>query len=295
MPKKTFTRAELAKMEAQASTHSLTRFRDLVDLFGERPNILGVADSWGAYPSTSPLDGRPSNIFDHVEKRTKRKVNFLRLTRNGAEMTEIMSASHRHRITSVLKRYSGLGKPFSILLISGGGNDIVGKHDMERFLLPSAQRDVAKNCIDWPMLNLKLKQIRLAYEELLSLRNRYSPETWVIGHTYDIPFLTGKPTRYLGAKMAGPWVTPAMDDRQVPDHLRAQVVDLLFKAMRKSMETLPGTSTARGKFLLAQTQGTLTRKSQWRDEIHPTSGGFKLIAAKVYSQMRRAIPELPAW
>jgi hypothetical protein len=288
------TPSELKRFKRVPSTSNKRQFAKLVKLFGDRPNIVSEGDSWFDYPSRF-LSGNYTNIIDHIQSRTKGRANFLRMESNGDEITQMMSAKQRHSLSELLKKYAGKGQPISVLFYSGGGNDIVGPYDMLRFLNPYQAGYKAADCINYDALEHKLKQIELAFVELMSIRNLYSPDTVIISHTYDIPFITGKPAKYLGLKVGGPWISPAMKEMGIRPTLWDPITKLLFKGIEKNMLALPGKHEAKGKFLVAKTTRTLKTKSQWLNEIHPTSKGFGLIAKKVYAQFKAVMPDFPAW
>ena len=58
----------------------------------------------------------------------------------------------------------------------------------------------------------KIKQIGPAYQELLDIRDHYSPSTQIMTHTYDYPFASLQGANFLGGliKTKG-WVKRFMD------------------------------------------------------------------------------------
>ena len=80
--------------------------------------------------------------------------------------------------------------PIDLLLMSGGGNDVVGENDFERFIrspyLPGYT--TASDCIDQDRLKRKIEQVKLSCLELLDIRDHYSPGTLVVTHCYDYPY-----------------------------------------------------------------------------------------------------------
>lgn len=284
----------LQKLKRLSSTTNKLKFERMVKNF-ERPSIIVEGDSWFDYPPKAIVAGAPSNILKWIEKKTKGKVNILCLQSNGDEMTGMMSGEQRHILTSLLDKYQKMGKPINVLLYSGGGNDVVGKWDLERFLNVYKPGFTAKQCVDMKKLKNKTKQIELAYLELFAIRNQYSPDTDIITHTYDIPFASGKGAKFLGKKFGKGWLKPAMENAGIPAELRREVCQVLMETLRDSLQALQSRPSANGQFKVTETQGTLNSKSHWLNEIHPTSGGFKLIAAKVYKTLRQSITGLPNW
>lgn len=264
----------------------------------DRVRIVSEGDSWFDYPKKM-FSGKPANIIDHIQKKVKGKALLLRRESNGDEITQMLSGKQRHEMTKLLERQQHSGKPVHALMFSGGGNDIVGKYDMERFLLPYAAGTTPADCINRDAFDVKIDQIRLAYLELFDIRNQYSPDTKIFTHTYDLPYITGKGARYFGIKVSGPWISPAMKKRNLPlepstEHqFRRDVINTMFERISTTLQDLVAHPFANGKFFVTPTLGTLTSKSQWRNEIHPTSKGFGLIADKVYDTLKANVAGLP--
>lgn len=294
MAPRSLTDRAIDRLERESSTTSKRKFSQMVDLF-DRPNLVSEGDSWFDYPPRKLIGKRPSNIIDHIQKKTKGKVNLLRMESNADEITQIMSKNQRHTLTKLLHNYHARGKPIDVLFFSGGGNDVVGKWDLIRFLKPFKPGFTAEQCIHRARFQNKLKQIELAFLELIEIRNQFSPDTVIITHGYDIPYVSGKGAKFWGIKFSGPWIKPAMVARGIPENLRRPVIKIMMKTLGTNLLSLQARPAARNKLLVAKTFGTLGAESDWANELHPTSKGFKPIAAKVYSELRSVVAGLPNW
>ncbi len=268
--------------------------------FPDRLNIVSEGDSWFDYPR-KVFPNKPANIIDHIEDRIHRKANLLRLESNGDEITQMMSDDQRHNLTELLADCATRQRPIDALLFSGGGNDIVGTYDMERFLVPYETGMTAHACINWEAFNIKLKQIKYAWLELINIRDQYSPTTKIFTHTYDLPYMTGIGARFYGIEWSKAWIGPAMNTRGIaPDNysvtpnvrFRRDIVQELFNSLAVVLTDIEASAT---NFYVTQTLGTLTSPDQWLNEIHPTADGFGLIAEKFYASMRAEMPGLPDW
>lgn len=268
--------------------------------FPDRVNIVAEGDSWFDYPRQF-FPNKPANIIDHIEDRTHRRANLLRLEANGDEITQIMSDPQSFQLTELLDECAKRERPVHALLFSGGGNDIVGEYDMERFLLPYRPGMSASECINWKSFEIKLQQVKYAWLELVDIRDQYSPETKIFTHTYDLPYMTGIGARFLGLQFVKPWISPAMDKRRIdPDdytsdpqvHFRRDIIQVMFDKLAVILGDIEQSSD---KFHVTKTLGTLTSKDEWLNEIHPTSRGFEKISEKIYATLREHFPDLPAW
>ena len=282
----------ISALKRKKSVSSLVDFETLLRECPDRLRIVSEGDSWFDYPRK--LFGKaPMNIIDHIEVKTKGVANVLRLESNGDEIVQMLAYKQRQKLTKLLNKYQLKGKPIDLLFFSGGGNDIVGDWDFERFLLPFQRGFSAEDCINRVAFNVKLKQIEMAFRELINIRDQYSPDTIIVTHTYDIPFVTGKPARYLGINVGGPWLTPGFIARDVPPNMRRAVVRIMLGDLGRIMTDLETELGAAGRFCAARTQGTLVSEDEWLNEIHPRKDGFGLVAEKVYAKAKAAEPDLP--
>jgi hypothetical protein len=268
----------------------------MVRHFRNRVNVVAEGDSWFDYPRKYLVAGKPANIIDHVQRWGFRHINLLRLASNADEATEMLSGGQRHGLTQLLHECSTRStlRPVDILLFSGGGNDVVGAWDIPRFLKTYRAGYSAADCLHSNRLKKKVKQIELAYTELVDICKEYSPSTVIITHTYDRIYPSDEGVEILGIDLTNSWIKPYMDEKNIPTSLQRKVSSLLLEHLRDMLTGLANQPAIQGKLLVVDTMGTLTSKNQWLNEIHPTSGGFKKIAKKVYARMRSLSPTLPA-
>jgi hypothetical protein len=130
------------------------------------------------------------------------------------------------------------------------------------------------------VFNELLSRAKTNYEMLFELRDTYAPGVRVIGHSYDFPTPDGRPVDFFGLRI-GPWLKPSLDLKKwnLADG-KAIVADALNR-FRRMLEDLQ--SNGKNKFQLVKTQGTLVDpdyKRDWKNELHPTSRGFKAMARK---------------
>ncbi len=284
-------KTRMQKLRAKPSVTRIPDFKYQIRTF-DRPSIVAEGDSWFEYPRT--WKQKPGNIIDHIQKWTKGKANLLRLGANGDEATAILSTPQRHRLTKLLRDTAESGRPVDLLLFSAGGNDVVGDLDLERFVLPYRAGVPVEKLFRKARVDQKVRQIELAYRELLAIRNHFSADTIIVTHTYDRIIPSDIGVRVLGKNILGPWIKPALDDAGFPPGPKQRAAArYLLEKLRAMQLGLVTSAEARGRFLVADTHG-LVPQNQWRNEIHPTPKGFKIVASKVYDQMRAAVPALPA-
>lgn len=283
------------RLRRRRSTGSVSEFQFMVRHFRNRANIVAEGDSWFDYPRKYFIAGKPANIIDWVQRWGLGHINLLRLASNADEATEMLSGGQRHKLTKILHECSTRStlRPVDILLFSGGGNDVVGAWDIPRFLKAYRAGYSAADCLHLNRLRKKVKQIELAYTELVDICKVYSPSTVIITHTYDRIYPSDQGAEILGINLTNSWVKPYMDEKNIPTRLQRKVSSLLLEQLQDMLTGLENQPAIQGKLLVVDTMGTLTSKNQWLNEIHPTSDGFKKVAKKVYARMRNLEPALP--
>ena len=276
-------RRERERLKTQGFTANSAHFEWLCNANKNRVGIVCEGDSWFAYPRKYLFAGRNSNIVDHLIDLAKNKANILTLSSSGDEAVTMISGRQKHNLARILKKHRN---HIDFLLFSGGGNDVVGKWDLERLIVESTQQTSADKYINHEALARKLQRIRLAYEELIELRNVYSPNTHIVTHTYDMAAPSGKKGKFLwGLVKTGPWIRYYLEEKGIPKKHHQKIVEHLLTKLREVLLTL---GMEKEKFYVVDTQGTLTvgDDADWRDEMHPTPAGFGKITEKIYTEMK---------
>lgn len=239
--------------------------------------VLAEGDSWFAYPREFILAGPAANIVDQLAKR--KDLVIYSTSSNGDEVVTMLSGKEKFSLLKRLK-YS----KFDYLLFSGGGNDIVGRYDFDFLIRPWSQGATWQDCIDEERLAIKLEQLRGAYKSLCELVAEFSAnkEIKIVTHTYDLAIPSEEGFELFDiVPMGKSWMYPYLKEKNILDaNDRKEIVKYI---MIQFKEMLLGIENKYGSILkVVNTQGTLT-ESEWRNEIHPTSAGFKKIADKIYS------------
>ncbi len=205
----------------------------------------------------------------------------------------MLAGRQKYRLAKVLERTKA---HTDIIFFSGGGNDLVGRYDMDRLLRHYQAGFTATDCIEEVALERKLQRIELAFSELLELRNAYAPSAYVVTHTYDIVKPSPAGAELLKFYKAGPWIYPFLVEKGIPEHLHLAISRRMLELLAHRLNTLAQSELANDKFLVIDTQGTLRpgHGSDWLNEIHPSSSGSKRLFKTIYQQMRRRFPQLPS-
>ena len=179
---------------------------------------------------------------------------------------------------------------FDAILLSSGGNDIVGE-EMREFVKTASQAQSA-GTNDWGVIplevfdhvRLEIFQHALEYtikdlKEVIQYRDTTSPGSIVYVHTYDYIYPDGRPFK-LGPVTVGPWVKPALVGVGLTDPKQQRVVTgWLLDQFARSLQAF---ASQRPNLRVIDSLGTLTSARQWANEIHPTAAGFAAIAKKCW-------------
>lgn len=237
--------------------------------------ILAEGDSWFAYPRRYFIFGAASNVVDQLGKSSKYVIYST--ASNGDEAVSMMSGEQKH---AMMKRIRA--NNYDFILFSGGGNDIVGRFDFDHLVDEKRSGMTAFDCINKHRLDRKLNQIVAAYEELIERVAQYSinQKTKIVTHTYDFAIPMKRGFELFDIFPIGEsWMYPILMDRKITDGQEQRlVVKEILTEFKKRLVTIQ--ASYHDKFKVVDTQGLLT-DSQWRNEIHPTPAGFKLVARKI--------------
>ncbi len=261
-------------------TSDSRRFRDLVE---ERPDglkILAEGDSWFAYPRQYILLGSDANVVDHLGDNPE--LLIYNTSTSGDEAVTMVSGEQKF---ALIKRLTY--NEFDHMLFSGGGNDLIGRYDFDFVIRERKKGMTWQRCVREDRLRIKLAQLETTYRILCELVEEHAinPNMSIVTHTYDIatPRMTGFESFDL-FPLGKSWMHPYMDKKKISDPADQQaIVRHLLGAFKDMLLRVAGEYPA---LTVVDTQGTL-KEDQWRNEIHPTSQGFGMIADKIYSHALR--------
>lgn len=184
---------------------------------------------------------------------------------------------------------------FDLVLLSAGGNDFVGRFLRRLFEPVTSPLDV-ETALQRVTDSGRFEAVRIAYQRLLLALQAVRPGVPVLAHSYDYPRRLGQAATLslhnVGAAAlvrdeVGPWIAPALE-RALPDPVdqRRFARGLIDAFVERMLEPLRDDARTRGVFDFVDLRGTLASDAQWADEMHPTSAGFALLAARFRSRMR---------
>lgn len=238
--------------------------------------IFAEGDSWFDYPVPF-FDG---GIIPRLEDRLG--VPVLNLAKAGDEVRFMLGVEERRILTTQLTNGCPAGGPWDVLLFSGGGNDIVD-NPMALWIRDYDAALPAAGLIHQTRLDAALSLVRAGYEDLIALRDKFSPTTHLVFHAYDFAIPDGRGICHLG-----PWLKPTFDLRGFPTRTAAfdVVKEMLkqFAALMQSFESHHAVTFING-------QGTLVPDPKsWHNELHPSRDGFEKFADLFHARLKALFP-----
>ena len=242
-------------------------------------NIVADGDSWFDY---SKILGTGGGLIDHLE--TVSGLSITNYAHAGDSTLEALGLKKSQRLEKVLKGAD-------ILLFSGGGDDIAGDQlclGVNQF--EEVYGDVTK-AVNQDWLAAVVAVIVNNYRDLVKLRDRISPECWIVIHSYDFPdaSMMGKGVGWFNC-VAGPWIQPGMNycGWRDPKAMAAIIKEMLL-ALKAAYVAF---AAANRKVKHVDLQGT-GGAGDWDNEIHKNSGGWHK-SAQVMNLALLPLLDLPA-
>ena len=260
------------KLSSLRSTRSEPQFKRLIKRFDHRPVIITEGDSWFDHPLRR-------DTIDCIQNMGR--FNILRLESFGDEVTKIMSGKQKKTLRNIL-----VWHPVELILFSGGGNDIVGK-GLLNLLKDRNTVSSWKEVIHKTNFNQKMRNIKKAYKDLIEIRNDKRPDCTIMAHGYDYPIPSDVGAQLVGIKIAGPWMKPYMEKRNIT--LVGEQKKIAKWLIQQLNEMLVDFERKTNNFIYVKTPGTLAI-NEWGDEIHPTNPGYKKIANKFKPKLKKLFP-----
>ena len=261
-----------------ASTHinHLKDYYERVDRFPDRPNALSIGDSWFQYPLRFYPDLQTRLSSDDLFGR---RVNFLDDSYPGRDAKDVPRMIRSwHNVGAVLQ---GRGRPFSLILLSLGGNDVIGR-DFSRHLSDGSGSDAspwpwsasvpaeARRWIHLDELAATFDKVAASYRAIVAMRDAVAPGATIIAHTYADVTPMNKPYKFFRMR-TGPWIWKPATKQGVPIDAQKTIVRWLLESFHALLGSVrDGTRS----FVLLDTRRELPDPAGWDNEIHPLGPGF---------------------
>ncbi|MBF0108375.1 MAG: hypothetical protein HQL76_04280 [Magnetococcales bacterium] len=259
-------------------TVSEGEFDCLLEYRSHCKTIIAEGDSWFSYPRRAVFFGQPSNVVDCLSSMSY--FNLLQLSSPGDEAVKMLSGSSFREIKRLLEKYY---EQLDFFLFSGGGNDIVGEGDMDRFL--HDQNTTPGNPLGWinqEEFNKTLEKIIQAYKRLIDHVMDCNSRCILITHTYCYPL----PSNIGGAFLGGlfktkSWIKPYMEEKGIK-YKKDQyaIIKWMIDAFADELIKLRS-----DRVRVLDIREMMPNRTDWLNEIHLTPAAYSKVAGLFYKEI----------
>lgn len=235
--------------------------------------LVAEGDSWFDYPG--------SDVLDYLEDVYGYEVESLA---NAGHRVEDMAYA-KGQLDDLARRLEKLlreGKNVRAILVSGGGNDVMGKEfgmflEHVRSGLTPLNAKVVEGIIG--------ERVRTAYLHILTrvttvAQSVLGSKVPILVHGYSGPVPDGRGVLGGWWVLPGPWIAPGFRDKGFPDgelQRRIEIVGHLmdrFNEMLIEVAGLPDFPHVHYVNLRGSLPTGAGYKDWWANELHPTEKGF---------------------
>jgi N-acetylmuramoyl-L-alanine amidase len=262
------------------------RFRRRKLLGSKLPVLVAEGDSWFEFPLLV------REIVDQLED------DYLIWSIGAAGDTAQNMVYGRAEYPKALKDRSHDVRGF---LFSAAGNDIIGEDpETQKPVLFDLLKDYNGNNSDIEghvnktLLEEKMSFLKGAYTDVINkVRNDLGFEKlpiFIHGYDYAIPYpCAGQDPRNPIHAAKNEWLGEPLDQRKIMDPtLRHNIIKYMIDRLYKMMEEVSGDPTQTGVWLV-NCRGSMPKVTDWIDEIHGTSDGFKKVAAQFAEVIKKVL------
>lgn len=252
--------------------------------FKKRACVLSIGDSWFQYALRSFPD-----LQRRIELDLYTKLLMLDNSHPGRDAKNLVS-DVIPEVTSWAAFMQQEKRPFKAILVSLGGNDIIGKdfaHHLKKATEPadpgtqdwSSAPAVAQRHIRFSSLEDSLAKVQAAYKAVLALRDANAPGAPVICHTYADVTPCNVPYEFFGFT-AGPWLWgPMLQVKLTDPQAQRELSRWLLATFSRMLTTL---AKKKNMVVLDSRTELPEFKGSWDNEIHPSKGGFEYLAREYW-------------
>lgn len=241
--------------------------RKVANVAGVR-KMVSEGDSWHLYPVLV------QEIIDHLNSDPRLAI----FSADGAGDTLDGIWSERLESNKGFQKSLAMERP-SLFLVNGGGNDLLQAKPAADgtmignlfFHLNQYQAGMTAADLIKPSIDTEYAAAEAKLRGIITTALGFSFVRKIVFHGYDYPFPQND--LWLGKPMAKRGIaSPA---------LQRQICILLMDKLHARLNAIKQSFASTGRVVYVDVRGSVPSKSEWHDEIHPNSAGFKKVAARI--------------
>jgi len=258
--------------EQKFKLHQLSEKR-LASSYPQDMVIVAEGDSWFNYPLKK-------DAIDQLVSKGYAIKNFA----NHGDTLENMIYGSNYKTTGNTIVHEG---PVSLqmtltairnlkprfFLFSAGGNDIVGAN-----LIQYLKHKFSKSgkLLDEKIFQAKLDSMKESMEFLIESVVNTNPKCHILMDGYDYAKVTGKGYSFIGIRLTGPWIQPAMGAKAITNSKdQNKIIKTLIDGFNEMLKDL---ESKYPNFHFIDLRGYFPHINSWDNEIHLKASGYKKVA-----------------
>ena len=259
----------------------------LLQAAADAGTLVAEGDSWFDYPGSDVLDYLEDVYRYDVESLAKAGHRIEDMAYAGGQLDDLARR---------LEKLRRNGKRVRAVLLSGGGNDVMGT-EFGMFL------EHARSGLD--PLNARVVEgvvqgrVRTAYLHILTRVTTVAESILgspvpILVHGYSGPVPDGRGVLGGFWFLPGPWIAPGFRDKGFPDSELQRRVDIVeqlidtFNSMLIEVAGLPEFVHVHYVNLRGTLPTNSSYKDWWANELHPTERGFAEVTRR-FAEVLRAL------
>lgn len=249
-----------------------------MELHSSKKKVLVEGDSWFSIPDIANVPIQLDGKFD---------LSMLCLATPGNRLLEMTSAPQVAQRQSLLAD-ERFGQKWDVILLSAGGNDVLGPNLMQ--LLQASSNPLSMNPQDYlnqAAIESVYAEIRQRLESIMQTRDAsgMNAATPIVIHSYSYLMPRNYGHHILMWNIRGPWVLPQfLQFGIINPALQQAICSVLtdrFYAMLCEMAAVPGANLhvvdVRATIPPVEAAIRDLKSVLWDDELHPSSDGYAII------------------
>jgi S1-C subfamily serine protease len=229
--------------------------------------MVAEGDSWFQYPFLL------KDTIDHLIDLKHFKYAIYGLSEAGDLLSNMV---REDEISEAIE-----DKDPHVLLISGGGNDMVGDDRIASMVHPFSANRKAE---DYPnkQFNDFMRELERLYRGLFDRVLSDKPHLKIICHGYDNAF-----------PFNGPWLGKPLAKQKITNKtLQHEIVTEMIRRFNETLEQIAADYV--GSVYHVDCREVIGARSKWHDELHPKDAGYFKVAELFDKTIKRALAEKAA-
>jgi|GEM_PF-1154287 len=266
-------RSSLTNYKASQKRKSTKRLKD--NSYPRDLVIVAEGDSWFDYPARKDVldfliaDGYAIKRFSRYGDTLDNMVYGSKYGKNKrtGKITHEGPVSLQE-VHNAVKKYDP-----KFFLLSAGGNDIVGEEIISYL---NHKNSKPKHLLNKAIFTERLRQMSIAIEFYIKGIHRKNKNCHILMDGYAYPKVSGKPYRFAGIKIKGPWIEKSMAEKAIlVKKYQNEIVKELVDGFNDMLAEL---SDKYSYFHHIDIRDKFPDDADWHNEIHLNKKAYRQLA-----------------